>query len=51
MSLNRLSRLLFLASRTVRDVNAVKRGRAGRRVANRVLGRAASRAMRRAWRR
>ncbi|MGC5617474.1 hypothetical protein [Georgenia sp. Z1491] len=49
MSLNKLSRFLHLTNRTVRDVNAVKRGRIGRRIGNRFLGRFTSRLMRRAW--
>ena len=49
MSLNKFRRMAFLASRTAGDVNAVKRGKIGQRVANRIMGRAASKAMRGAW--
>ena len=47
MSLNKLSRFLHLSNRTVRDVNAVKRGKFGRRILNRILGRGSSGFMRR----
>lgn len=49
MSLNKLSRLLHVTNRTVRDVNAVKRGKVAQRVGNRVMGRATSNLMKRAW--
>lgn len=49
MTLNKLSRWLFLANRTARDINAVKRGRIGQRIGNRVAGRVASKLMKGAW--
>lgn len=48
-TLNRLSRALHLTNRTVRDVNAVKRGKVAQRVGNRVMGRLTSKAMKRLW--
>lgn len=49
MTLNKLSRWLFLASRTARDVNAVRRGKVAQRVGNRIMGRATSKLMRGVW--
>jgi len=48
--INQARRALFLANRTLGDVNAIKRGRIGQRVTNRVLGRVASGLMRGLWR-
>ncbi len=39
MTLSRLARMFGKAAVIVRDVNAVKRGRVGRRVYNRAVGR------------
>lgn len=50
MTFSQLARLLGKASMYTRDVNAVRRGRLGERLANRIIGRAVSRAMRRVWR-
>jgi hypothetical protein len=49
----RLSSILYRASRTARDVEAVESGdprRVVRRVKNRVIGRLVSRILRRLWR-
>lgn len=49
MNLNTLSRILHLTNRTVRDVNAIQRGKIGQRIGNRVMGRLVSKAMKGAW--
>lgn len=49
MNLNKLSRVLHITNRTVRDVNAVKRGKVAGRVTNRVVGRQLSDLMRGVW--
>lgn len=49
MTLNRISRALHLTNRTVRDANAIRRGKVAQRVGNRVVGRLVSKAMRGAW--
>lgn len=50
VNLSKLARLLGKAAVYTRDVNAVKRGRVGKRVTNRVMGRGASKIMRKLWR-
>lgn len=50
MSIAKWRRAAYLTSRTLGDVQAVKRGRVGPRIANRVMGRMVSRLMRGLWR-
>ncbi len=47
MSIRRTRRFLYLLARILGDVNAVKRGTAGKRVARRMTGRATGKALRR----
>jgi hypothetical protein len=51
MSLNRLSRFLVKTNIFVRDVNAAKRGKLGKRLQNRAIGRLNNKIMRGIWRR
>jgi hypothetical protein len=46
-TIGKTRRWLYLGGRVLGDVNAVRRGRVGQRVANRALGRVAGRAI---WR-
>lgn len=50
MALNRVRGLLYVMARLLGDVNAVKRGRVGRRVGRRLVGRAAGRGLGRFFR-
>lgn len=45
MSLSKTRSFLYALARFLGDVNAVKRGRAGKRIARRLVGRAAGRAI------
>lgn len=47
LTIGRTRGLLYGVARILGDVNAVRRGRTGQRVANRALGRVAGRAIRR----
>jgi len=49
-TLTSLRRTLFLSSRTLGDLQAVRRGRISQRITNRVIGRAVNRGMRGLWR-
>ncbi|MEA5444601.1 hypothetical protein VCB98_02070 [Gammaproteobacteria bacterium AB-CW1] len=51
MSINRTRGLLYWLARLLGDVNAVRRGRVGRRIGRRVVGRAAGRGIGRLFRR
>ncbi|GAB4248696.1 MAG: hypothetical protein Kow00129_09440 [Thermoleophilia bacterium] len=44
-----LRSLLYFVARILGDVNAVRRGKAGRRLGRRITGKATGRAMRRLW--
>lgn len=50
MTLQQFARLLHLTQRTVRDVDAVRKGRVGERVANRLIGKVAGNVLRGVWR-
>lgn len=50
MSIAKWRRAFYLTSRTLGDVQAVKRGRVGQRITNRIVGRAMSKAMKGVWR-
>jgi hypothetical protein len=46
MKINGIRRLLYTAARILGDVNAVKKGRAGRRIGRRIVGRGTGKMMR-----
>ncbi|WP_035177224.1 hypothetical protein [Alkalihalobacterium bogoriense] len=46
MNINRIRRTLYKISRLLGDVNAVKRGKVGKRMGRRVVGRATGKAIR-----
>lgn len=50
MSIGKTRSALYMTARLLGDVNAVKRGTVGKRVARRVVGRAAGRGMGRLFR-
>lgn len=45
MSINKTRRTLYKLARILGDVNAVKKGRVGRRVSRRIVGRATGRGL------
>lgn len=47
MSINKTRGLLYMIARILGDINAVKKGTVGKRVARRVAGRATGKALRR----
>lgn len=51
MSINRSRGILYMLARLLGDVNAVKRGRVGRRVARRAAGKATGRGLGKLFRR
>ncbi|MCP1727636.1 ubiquinone biosynthesis protein UbiJ [Natronospira proteinivora] len=51
MSINRTRGLLYWLARVLGDVNAVKRGRVGRRIGRRAAGRVAGRGLGKLFRR
>lgn len=46
MSINKVRRTLYTVARILGDVNAVKKGRVGKRIARRAAGKATGRALR-----
>jgi len=46
MSINKTRSILYRIARILGDVNAVQKGKVGRRIARRVVGKAAGRGMR-----
>lgn len=50
MTLNTARRVSYLVSRTLGDLQAVRRGRIGERIFNRIVGRIVSGLMRSVWR-
>ncbi|MFA1819194.1 hypothetical protein ACDX78_03140 [Virgibacillus oceani] len=46
MKINGIRRILYFAARILGDVNAVKKGRVGRRIGRRVVGRGTGKMMR-----
>ncbi|WP_164215946.1 hypothetical protein [Virgibacillus sp. YIM 98842] len=46
MRINSIRRFLYMLARILGDVNAVKKGRAGRRAGRRIVGRGAGRMIR-----
>jgi len=50
MSINKTRSILYRIARILGDVNAVQKGKVGRRIARRVVGKAAGRGMRKLFR-
>ena len=46
MSINKIRRALYFISRILGDINAVKRGKVGKRIARRAAGKGAGRLLR-----
>ena len=51
MSISSTRSLLYTLARLLGDVNAVKKGKVGKRVGRRLVGKATGRGLRRPWRR